>query len=325
MKTLEDIAKISGVSKSTVHRVVSGGGDVSVPTVDRVLRIAKEIGYKPRLNSRKKNGTKGVNDHSSIFGVIFYDTRKSIALTANLLYSFHNKFSSSNSTMFMAEYDGTGRLPEFVQNGTVNGLIIRPGTHFERIYSKIPANMPAVWLFEDTREFLRKGYDSVLPNDVQVADLACRYFKNSGCERIAAINVFPGHRASSVRLRNIQEFGKADFQACYAVEQERSEEDIIQELFLADPYISGLYISGGTPEVMKAYMSLLKIEKKPCEDVKLAVCTEDISTINKIDERICKINICADEIVNTAVDTLNWRINNPDRCRRIIYIEPKLY
>ncbi len=44
---LEDIAKLTGVSKMTVSRVLRGGGGFSAPTRDRVLEAAARLGYVP--------------------------------------------------------------------------------------------------------------------------------------------------------------------------------------------------------------------------------------------------------------------------------------
>jgi LacI family transcriptional regulator len=50
--TLEDIAKISGVSRSTVSRVINGDPNVSSPTRDRVLGIINQYNFQPNLAAR---------------------------------------------------------------------------------------------------------------------------------------------------------------------------------------------------------------------------------------------------------------------------------
>lgn len=57
--TMEDVAKLSGVSKGTVDRVLHNRGDVSEKTRCEVLKVIEEIGYKPNIFasilSMKKN------------------------------------------------------------------------------------------------------------------------------------------------------------------------------------------------------------------------------------------------------------------------------
>ncbi len=50
--TLEDIAKICGVSRSTVSRVINGDPKVRQATREKVLAIIQEIGFQPNLAAR---------------------------------------------------------------------------------------------------------------------------------------------------------------------------------------------------------------------------------------------------------------------------------
>ena len=50
--TIKDIAKLSGVSKGTVDRVLHKRGKVSQKALDAVNNILKEIDYQPNLIAR---------------------------------------------------------------------------------------------------------------------------------------------------------------------------------------------------------------------------------------------------------------------------------
>lgn len=45
--TLEQIAKLAGVSRTTASRVINGLPGVRVETRERVLKVIKEYGYQP--------------------------------------------------------------------------------------------------------------------------------------------------------------------------------------------------------------------------------------------------------------------------------------
>lgn len=45
--TLEQVAKLAGVSRSTASRVANGQAGVKPATRERVLRIIREYGYQP--------------------------------------------------------------------------------------------------------------------------------------------------------------------------------------------------------------------------------------------------------------------------------------
>jgi LacI family transcriptional regulator len=50
--TLEEIAKLAGVSRSTASRAANGQPGVSKVTRERVLRIIRENGYQPNAEAR---------------------------------------------------------------------------------------------------------------------------------------------------------------------------------------------------------------------------------------------------------------------------------
>ncbi|WP_413796888.1 LacI family DNA-binding transcriptional regulator [Streptomyces iranensis] len=45
--TIVDVAKAAGVSKSTAGRALTGAGEVSARTREKVARVAAELGYRP--------------------------------------------------------------------------------------------------------------------------------------------------------------------------------------------------------------------------------------------------------------------------------------
>ncbi|MGX7349219.1 LacI family DNA-binding transcriptional regulator [Dolosicoccus paucivorans] len=47
MVTLKDIAKMAGVSTATVSRIINGKGEAKPETIDRVLKLVKELNYQP--------------------------------------------------------------------------------------------------------------------------------------------------------------------------------------------------------------------------------------------------------------------------------------
>lgn len=50
--TLEEIAKLAGVSRTTASRVANGRAGVSAETRERVLRIIREHSYQPNPAAR---------------------------------------------------------------------------------------------------------------------------------------------------------------------------------------------------------------------------------------------------------------------------------
>lgn len=79
---IKDIAKIAGVSVSTVSKIINNYSDISEDTKTRVQQIIKETGYTPS-NSAKTLATKS----SNLIGVIFAGM-----LNVDFTHPFSSKF-----------------------------------------------------------------------------------------------------------------------------------------------------------------------------------------------------------------------------------------
>lgn len=68
--TINEIAKIAGVSKSTVSRVITGSSDVSQGTKEKILRIMQEENYVPNRIAASLSSSK-----SRVIGIIVPDIK----------------------------------------------------------------------------------------------------------------------------------------------------------------------------------------------------------------------------------------------------------
>ena len=51
--TIFDIAKIAGVSRSTVSRALNNDSGISDETKEKILNVIKEMNYRPNVNARR--------------------------------------------------------------------------------------------------------------------------------------------------------------------------------------------------------------------------------------------------------------------------------
>lgn len=68
--TTKDLARICGVSRATVTRALHGTGSIKEDTKQKILEIAKEMGYQPDLMARSL-----VKGKSGMIGVVVVDLR----------------------------------------------------------------------------------------------------------------------------------------------------------------------------------------------------------------------------------------------------------
>ena len=66
--TIKDVAKLAGVSPSTVTRVVQNKSTISEDTKKRVRKAMKELNYHPNLNARSL-----VSSYTQVIGLVLPD------------------------------------------------------------------------------------------------------------------------------------------------------------------------------------------------------------------------------------------------------------
>lgn len=68
--TMKDVAAITGYSQQTVHRALHAGDQVASATRNEILRVVKEIGYRPNRAARHLATAK-----SSVVGIVSFATQ----------------------------------------------------------------------------------------------------------------------------------------------------------------------------------------------------------------------------------------------------------
>ncbi|MFE4710457.1 LacI family DNA-binding transcriptional regulator [Paenibacillus sp. NPDC056722] len=113
---IKDIAKIAGVSVSTVSKIINNYTDISASTRNKVLQIIKETGYTPPISSKTPS-----SKSSYLIGVIFAGMLN-IDLTHPFFIEVLNAFKKQ---MGLLGYDLIFFSNEKFQNGGVNDYLAR--------------------------------------------------------------------------------------------------------------------------------------------------------------------------------------------------------
>jgi len=120
MTTIKEIAKKAGVSPSTVSRTLRGQGRISPKTRERILRIAKELGYSPNVSARAlvtgRTGTIGflVHRRQSLAPRSFY---------GEILSGVEREASKGGWHLLFASEDFK-EVPLMVKEKRVDGLLL---------------------------------------------------------------------------------------------------------------------------------------------------------------------------------------------------------
>lgn len=118
MTTSRDVARVAGVSQSTVSRVLSGNAHVSRTSRERVLAAAEKIEYAPNLQARAmRTGRTGA------VGVVV--ARLTNPFYPELLEAFNRSLSRVGMRMILwdAELRGEDAAADAIRAGLVDAVV----------------------------------------------------------------------------------------------------------------------------------------------------------------------------------------------------------
>ena len=182
MVTIYDIAKKTGLSPSTVSKVINGYAGVSSKTHDKVLGAAKELGYMPNYNARTL-----VTKKSWLISLLFSeDLGSGIAHPhfSMILQSFISRIQSHGyDVIFVNDRLGSDAVSylDHCRYRGVDGVLIAAGPHFtDQIQCVLDSDYKCVSV-EETYP----GKNTVICDNYMGATQALEYLYFLGHRRIA--------------------------------------------------------------------------------------------------------------------------------------------
>jgi len=190
MATMKEIARLAGVSRGTVDRVLNKRGSVNPETERTILEIAKELNYTPNVAGKNL----AVRKKKLKFGFILFGAANSDSFFKDVVFGIKSRaidLSDFGVTIEIREtdIDTPGQqvkiINELVELG-INGLAITPINHL------------------DVAESLRKLSNAGIPvvtsnNDIpdcgRLAYVGSNYYKN-GETAAGLMNLITGGKAN---------------------------------------------------------------------------------------------------------------------------------
>ncbi|MCL6633157.1 MAG: LacI family transcriptional regulator [Alicyclobacillus herbarius] len=181
--TMEDVAKLSGVSKSTVSRILSGKNvNISEKTRQKVLSVVRELNYRPNELARSLKMAQ-----TRVIGLILSDLKNPFWMTvldgveeACNHFGYHLMICNSAN-------DGE-KEQEYIlslQQRRVDGILINPTAHNKEMLARlIQTGFPLVFLNRTIQGIIA---NSVVVNNRQGIRLAVEHLLEQGYRKIALV------------------------------------------------------------------------------------------------------------------------------------------
>jgi len=199
MAKITDVARLAGVSPSTVSHVLNGKRPISQATRERVMAAIEKLDYTPNANARALK-----SDRTGIIGFFAADITE--IFVTEIIRGVESVIVPAGDHLLLvsgAEFENRllGAL-SFLQSRQIDGIIISYGISQERQDADLL--LPDVPLVTINRD-LNPHIPSIMPDNYQGGYDAARHLAESGCRTVAIIAGPEDRPASSLRLRGFQE------------------------------------------------------------------------------------------------------------------------
>jgi LacI family transcriptional regulator len=186
--TLEDIAKLAGVSRSTVSRVANEQPNVRDDVRKRVLEVIQTTGYHPNAAARtlasQRSWTIGlILPHSVSF---FFTDPFYPHLTKGIAHAI-NQFNYTLALFLVATKEDEEKIfPRVARKGLLDGVLVQTGHHGDQwiIGHLIDAKMPLVVI---GRPFRSDNVSYIDIDNINASYNAVSHLIRSGRKRVGAI------------------------------------------------------------------------------------------------------------------------------------------
>ena len=203
---LEDIAKLAGVSRSTVSRVVNGSPNVDPATRKRVEKVIQSTGYHPNMAARSL-----VSQRTNIIGLVIPKTTQAFftdpyfpQLTQGVAFACNDHHLTLALFLVGNKEDEEEITPRIIRRGMLDGILVQTSKNMDRLFDRLLASsMPYLALGRPLDEEVVNYIDV---DNIRGAKQATRHLLDLGYQRIGMIT---GSSDSAAALDRSEGFRQA--------------------------------------------------------------------------------------------------------------------
>ncbi|MDD9269380.1 LacI family DNA-binding transcriptional regulator [Paenibacillus sp. GCM10023248] len=177
--TIDDVAKMAGVSKTTVSRILNGNySQATEETKERVLKIIRDLNYRPNPMAR---GLKQMR--TNIIGIVL--SNLSNPFWSRVLEGVEDTCRLSGYSLMVCnsneDSEREAGLIEGLQMRQVDGIIVNPTVNNKELYTEIVQKKYPLLVIN--RRISDLDVDDVVVDNMQGARLAVEHFIQMGRRR----------------------------------------------------------------------------------------------------------------------------------------------
>jgi LacI family transcriptional regulator len=334
--SINKVAKLAGVSSSTVSRVINNHPRVAPETALNVRKAMQELNYTP--SDRRPGPKPSFRSRTGAANIAFLvlGTSRSRATPAfeYLLRGVSTTASRNDLNLVFNHLSDADHVPPRILDQRIDGLLLHgamPGAELrERLH-----RIPTVWLMGNRR---RPDWgDQVLPDGFEIGEMAAKYLVERGHRHLTFLNLDAAHwmlrfygrafaaaasdMGAEVKMLEMERQVSAD--GYWREHSPEAVETLVRQYLAMSPRPTGIFVADDM-QVAMIQPTLLKhgIEIGPGK-VEIISCNNEEPYLVGLLPKPAVIDIRVESIGARGVDQLLWRLEHPDIHERIITaIEP---
>ncbi|HEY7086936.1 MAG TPA: LacI family DNA-binding transcriptional regulator [Tepidisphaeraceae bacterium] len=356
--SMQMVAKLAGVSTSTVSRVVNDDPRVAAATAEIVRRAMKQISFTPTI---RRNGAaarfaaavaagRGVRGATSIAFLVFGTSGQQTAPAFEQLLRGVSACASEQGLdmifSFVSDPAGSGALPPKIIQHRVDGLLLHGERPAIAVQQQLQ-NLPTVWLMANRQ---RPAWgDQVMPDNTLIGEIAAQYLIRRGHRRLAYLGADVGWWAMDIRamafcakarltgaeVEILHVGGTAGGSAAPSDPQSdlwqnsnlgRLAESLVDRLMQLTPMPTGLFIAEDRlVPLVDQVLSRRGVRLGSGRDAEIVSCNNERPYLIGLSAQPATVDIRAESIGRRGIEQLIWRLRHPNVPERIrSMIEPIL-
>ncbi|HHV11064.1 MAG TPA: substrate-binding domain-containing protein [Clostridiales bacterium] len=310
MTTINDIAKMAGVSTSTVSHVVNKTRYVSPELVERVNKIINQLDSPPNFVNKKSK-----KYSSSTKYILFLISDKRSSVQKQVEHHVEELLTDSEYTLLTLYYSLDDKKLELIKSYLfhttgISGIILFPDDNEENLCQMLSdVHLPIVMLGRELKNFKT---DSIVADTFEGAYKATKHLIKSGHERISFL-----HTAQERNPKRLEGYKGAledyhiEFNSVFSISPKNTETEnisILEEMFSEE----------NMPTAIIAANSYTMVPLLEYIETHNILCPQDVSIVSLNDfewaplhtPSITCVRQNSKEAANLAVSILTKRINN---------------